>query len=137
MHLQTMNFKDWTSSVLYLVVGSCLLLNFASCSGTRSITKASAFPRQIETASKSHRYFLMHSGVDVFHVSSVIVEKSKQHFTVQLNKPDSAHLINISSTGTINEKCIHVFMKDSTSYTLDEPHTILFSKISRIELANK
>lgn len=125
-----MNNKDILKATLKLLI----FILFTNCSNTTSITKPSSFPRRIEAAKKNERYFVMHSGIDVYRVSSIIVEKSNQHFTVQLTKPDSLHLANLNNPSVLNEKLLHLFMKDSTSYTLDEPHTILLSRIARIEL---
>ncbi len=78
----------------------------------------------------------MHSGVDTFVITSVLVERSKQQFTVHLNRLDSLHRVNINNSKSLAGKQIHVYMRDSTSYTLDEPHTIPLSRVARIELTD-
>ena len=66
---------------------------------------------------------------------------------VQLNKLDSLRIVNVSDgeskrsrprkgeSPLINE--IHIYTKDSVSYTLDEPHTIPMEKLARIDLVGK
>lgn len=78
---------------------------------------------------------VMHSGVDTFAVTSVVVERSKRQFTVQLGKLDSLYQATLTAPAPA-KKPIHLFMRDSTSYTLDEPHTIPLNRIARIELAD-
>jgi hypothetical protein len=77
----------------------------------------------------------MHSGVDVYRIKSIEVEKSKQQFTVQLDKLDSLHLAGMKNPKSFGDKVIYLQMKDSASYTLDEPHTIPLKKVARIEVA--
>ena len=76
----------------------------------------------------------MHSGIDTFTVTSVVVEKSKKEFTVHLNKLDSLRRVSMKNPKRSGEKYIRMYMHDSTSYTLDEPHTLPLKKIARIEL---
>ena len=66
---------------------------------------------------------------------------------VQLNKLDSLRIVNVSDgeskrsrpkkgeSPLINE--IHIYTKDSVSYTLDEPHTIPMENLARIDLVGK
>lgn len=74
----------------------------------------------------------MHSGVDSFAVSSVVVERTKRQFTVQLGKLDSTYQATLTAPSS-GRQPLHLYMLDSTSYTLDEPHTISMTKIGRIE----
>jgi hypothetical protein len=76
----------------------------------------------------------MHSGVDTFAVTSLLVEKNKQDFTVHLNKLDSLRRSLLTNPGAVPQKLVHLYMTDSTSYTLDEPHTIPLKKVARIEM---
>lgn len=119
----------------FIFMGS-LTACFNGYDSTKPITESSSYRRVIERARKDKRYFIMHSGVDVYNIFSVEVERSRQQFTVQLHKVDSLHLANINTPKSLNEKFVHVFMRDSTSYTLDEPHTIPMNKVARIELAD-
>ena len=98
-------------------------------SGEQAMTASSAYPKMIERANKQKQYFIMHSGVDSYRIIQAEVEKTKQQFTVNLAKIDS-----VSATrNSASSKKLHMYMKDSTSYTLDEPHTIPISKIARIQ----
>ena len=78
----------------------------------------------------------MHSGVDTFAVTSLLVEKTKQQFTVHLDKLDSLHRLHFNNPKALGEKRIYLHMRDSASYTLDEPHTIPLARIEKIELAD-
>jgi hypothetical protein len=108
------------------------------CSGNiaapRTISKTSAYPKILKRADVDKRYLIMYSGVDTYHVKSVQVEKSRQQFTVHLAKLDSVHAAGLRNTGNTPEKLLHMYMRDSASYTLDEPHTIPMNKVARIEL---
>jgi hypothetical protein len=114
-------------------VFSCCLL---SCLSSNNISRTAAFPRAIEKGKRDKNYFIMHSGVDVYRIKSIEVEKSKQQFTVLLDRVDSIHLGGIKNPKSLNEKLTQLYMKDSTSYTLDEPHTIPLTKVARIEVAD-
>ena len=123
--------RFWSSAVFFLLVSS--LLSCASSNG--HITKMGAYPKAIERARKQHRPMVMHSGVDTFSVTSAIVEKSKRLFTVHLGKLDSLYHATLTVPSPA-KKPLHLFIRDSTSYTLDEPHTIPLNRIARIELAD-
>jgi hypothetical protein len=111
---------------------SCLL----SCVTHTYITRPSAFAKAIETGKKDKSYLVMHSGVDIYKIKSVEVEKSKEQFTVLLDRVDSLHMANMNNPKSFPEKLVHIRMKDSTSYTLDEPHTIPLTKVARIEVGD-
>ncbi|GEO07690.1 hypothetical protein [Segetibacter aerophilus] len=106
------------------------------------VTDASSYPRIIERAQKNKRYFIMQSGINFYTVTSVDVDKAKKQLTVTLDKVDSLRLVYFKNptsragqtqrTGTSHE--IHMYMKDSTSYTLDEPHTLPLNNVARVEL---
>ena len=121
---------------LVLIFLSCI--SFAACSTTGNNTDASpsGFPRMVERAKREKQNLLLHSGLDTFLITSVVVEKSRQDFTVHLNKLDSINRAIIRNTETGIGKQLHIYMRDSTLYTLDEPHTIPFAKVSRIKSVN-
>ncbi len=110
----------------------------------KSVTPTSAYPAAIDQASKDHRYFIMKSGINLYTVTSVDLDKAKQQMTVTLDKVDSSHLVNARNFGSKRYKPqkgepkvpseIRLYMKDSTSYTLDEPHTIPLNRVGRVEL---
>ena len=118
--------------LIILCLPGCLIQH----DDTKPITRTSAYPRLIDRAKKDKRYIIMHSGIDTYAVASVVVEKSKKEFTVHLNKIDSFHRVNMNNPKLSGEKYAHMYMRDSTSYTLDEPHTLLLKKIARIELVD-
>jgi hypothetical protein len=135
-------YKYFSSAICAFILAWVL----SACSNSyqgKSITRSSAFARTIERA-KDNRYTIMHSGLEVYHITSVQMDRARQQMTVQLDKVDSLHLSNVKTsesrantpkTGALGVTPeMHVYMKDSTSYTLDEPHTILLNKVARIEL---
>ena len=86
---------------------------------------------------------MLHSGINLYSITSVDIDKSKKQMTVQLDKADSLHLAGSKvATGTpLNgiqaaSQEMHLYMTDSTSYTLDEPHTIMLDKVARLEWVN-
>ena len=126
--------KSWINYILLITLSSlpgCYVHNT-----TGSITKASVFPKAIERAKKDKRYFIMYSGKDTFTVSSIMIENAKKEFTVQLDRVDSLHKANLNNPKALQGKQIFLYMHDSTSYTLDEPHTIPLTKVARIQLSN-
>ncbi|MDQ3844537.1 MAG: hypothetical protein M3342_11065 [Bacteroidota bacterium] len=127
-------FSYWSTIIISCILTCCLTYCSVQHDNTKPFTRTAAFPRVIERAKKDKRYFIMHSGVDTFVITSVLVERSKQQFTVHLNRLDSLHRVNMNNSKSLAGKQIHVYMRDSTSYTLDEPHTIPLSRVARIEL---
>jgi hypothetical protein len=119
--------------ISFAFIFSCCLL---SCLSGNNITRTVAFPRAIEKGKKDKNYFIMQSGVDVYRIKSIEVEKSKQQFTVLLDRVDSLHLAGKKKNKSLNEKLIELHMKDSTSYTLDEPHTIALNKVASIQVVD-
>jgi hypothetical protein len=81
----------------------------------------------------------MQSGINIYTVTSVDLDQAKKQMTVTLDKVDSLRLVNfknsVSQQNQQNDskKEIHIYMKDSTSYTLDEPHTIPLERIAKVE----
>ena len=135
------------SATFFAVIFSCAL---SGCSNSyikaKPVTAASSYPAVIEQAKKDQRYFLLKSGINLYTVTSVDLDKAKQQMTVTLDKVDSSRLVNVSnfesrrykprkgeSTGS---SAIHLYTTDSTSYTLDEPHTIPLNKVGRVELVD-
>ena len=123
---------------------------FYGCSNHYSagkvVDRVSSFPGKISTAQKEKRYFIMQSGVNIYSITSVDLDKDKQQMTVTLDKVDSSHLMFIKNPeirrtvakagDNNNNETIYLTMKDSTSYTLDEPHTIPIKTINRILMVN-
>lgn len=129
-----------TFTILFSIILSSCSNQYAQ---SNTITETSAYPKALERAMKNKRYFMMQSGLNIYTVTSIDVHKGKQQITVTLDKPDSMHLAwfknpGLRTTRTAEGKPaqreVHVFMKDSTSYTLDEPHTIPVNKVGRVEL---
>jgi len=131
------------SSLRKLLPAVAVGLIITACNPFRinPITQESVFPAALQRAKKDKEYMVFHSGVDVYAVKYVEVERARQQFTVLLDRIDStqkanyAHFLSRPAAGNspAGVRQVHVFTKDSTSYTLDEPHTIPFSNIARIE----
>ena len=121
-----------------LILPLLAFISFSACSTTGNNTDASpsGFPRMVERAKKDKQNLLLHSGLDTFLITSVVVEKSRQDFTVHLNKLDSINRAIIRNAESAKGKQLHIYMRDSTLYTLDEPHTIPFAKVARITSLN-
>ena len=108
-----------------------------------SVASVRAYPGVIERAKKDKKYFIMYSGVNIYTVVSVQVDKTKEHMTVQLDKVDTLQLSNGKTASPLGDNSgkvesstlskVYFYMKDSASYTLDEPHTIPLANVSRIE----
>ena len=125
-------------NLVYIFLLPVISITFFACSapGNNAQTGVSAYPRMVERAKKGHHSLLMHSGIDTFLITSVVVEKSRQDFTVHLNRLDPANRVRLQDPANSRGKQLHIYMRDSTLYTLDEPHTIPFAKVSRMETVN-
>src|SRR4051794_31005127 len=62
-----------------------------------NVTSASAFPDAIDRASKDKRYFIMKSGINIYTITSVDLDRAKQQMTVTLDKVDSSHLVYLKN----------------------------------------
>jgi hypothetical protein len=140
-----MKFSKYLNTIIFALIflsfiSGCLTHRYQS--GT--VTSTAAYPAIIERAKKDKRYFIMYSGINIYSVVSVQVDKAKEHMTVQLDKVDSARLTNNTIADTVGynsgkgkpltTSIIHLYTKDSTSYTLDEPHTIPLANVAKIEM---
>ena len=135
---------------LHAVVILAALFILPGCSGnyykTTTLTRKAKYARAIEKAKEDKQYFILYSGINIYSVTSVDVDKPKQQFTVQLDKVDSMNMANLGDSGTKRPRPktgegsslskILVYMSDSTSYTLDEPHTLPIDKVAKIELVH-
>ncbi len=135
-------------AAFFALISLCAL---SGCSNSyvkaKTVTPASAYPAAIEQANRDNRSFILHSGINVYTITTYQLNKEKQKLDVQLNKLDSLHIVNVSDqesgrarpkkgeSSLINE--IHIYTKDSVSYTLDEPHTIPLENLARIDLVGK
>ena len=131
--------KTFRNCFMYIVV--CALFYILSGCSTHAIPangaiSRSAYPAAIERAQKKKWYMVLHSGINVYSITSVQVDKAKQQATVQLDRVDSLYLITGSQpapSARSRTSAMHWYTSDSTSYTLDEPHTIVLDKVTRME----
>jgi hypothetical protein len=129
------------AAIVLFAFWACASSNFHS----KPVTDTSSYPSIIERAKKNKRYFIMQSGINVYNVTSVDLDKAKKQLTVTLDKVDSLRLVYFKNPGLKQGQTqravdatheIHMYMKDSTSYTLDEPHTLLLNNVARVELSD-
>ena len=119
-----------------------VLLAASGCAGklTGTVTSQSKYPAAIERAKKNKRYMVLHSGVNLYSITSAEIDKARKQVTVQLDKVDSSYLIPKAMRQAPSQGKpplapeTHLYMSDSTSYTLDEPHTIMLNKVARVEV---
>ena len=146
--ITSMKTLRFYSTAFFALISLCAL---SGCSNSyiksKSVTPASAYPAAIEQANRDNRAFILHSGINVYTITSYQLNKEKQKMDVQLNKLDSLHVVSVSGgesgrsrpkkreSSLIKE--IHIYTKDSIDYTLDEPHTIPMEKVARIDLVGK
>ena len=122
----------------YCVPVSCFFLFYllAACSSqsypANTTISRSSYPAAIERAKKNKWYMVLHSGINVYAITAVQVDKAKQQATVQLDKVDSSY-IAVAGAAKGKAASMHWYTNDSTSYTLDEPHTIVLDKVVRME----
>ena len=126
----------------YCVPVSCFFLFYllTACSSqsypANTPISRSSYSAAIERAKKNKWNMVLHSGINVYAITSVQVDKAKQQATVQLDKVDSSYMaVSNPSAGAAKGKtaAMHWYTSDSTSYTLDEPHTIVLDKVVRME----
>ena len=113
---------------------------------SKSVIDASDYPAAIERAKKDKRSFILHSGMNVYTITAVQLDHAKQNIHVQLNKLDSLHIVRVAGPNNNQQRPaknssapgeIHVYMKDSTSYLLEEPYTLSLDKVAKIDLVGK
>jgi hypothetical protein len=125
---------------IFFAVGACS----THTPEAKTITPESKYPSIIARSLTNKRSCILHSGINVYNVTSVQVDHGKQQMTVQLNKPDSSQLAfykGVEAGNYHHQKGeakqggqTHIFMADSTSYTLDEPHTLPLNKVAKVEV---
>lgn len=133
-----------------IIFGFIFSFGMSACSNYNFKVKpvpASRYAKAIERAKKDKRYFILQSGINIYNVTSVDLDKAKQQMTVTLDKVDSMQLVYFKNPeisprksadeGSALQPEIYVYMKDSTSYTMDEPHTIPLQNVAKIELLRK
>jgi hypothetical protein len=123
--------KGINSFGIYLLV-SLLGIIFSCRTSNEIITKPSSFARTLNKANRHKEPLLMYSGVDTFVVTHLMVENRRRDITVQLDRLDSVRRAALLNTNGVQKKGVQLYMVDSTSYTLLEPHTIPLNKIARI-----
>ncbi|MDQ6813632.1 MAG: hypothetical protein M3040_07850 [Bacteroidota bacterium] len=138
-------FRLYHAMIFATIFFSALWACSNQISQSKTISQSNEYPATLEKAMKNKRYFLMQSGINLYTVTSLDLDKAKKQMTVTLDKVDSLHLAqfknaalrsNKRNEGASMQPQINVYLKDSTSYTLDEPHTISVNNVARIELIN-
>ena len=137
-----MNISWPSRNYLLILVLTCVLWGCASQYTSGTLTNKSRYARVIEKAREDKRSMMLHSGINLYSITSVQVDKARKQMTVQLDMPDSINRTdaNNAAVGTVTPRTasqasttqLHVHMSDSTSYTLDEPHTLSLAKVAKI-----
>ena len=112
---------------------------------TRPVSSSADFPAVLETSRKKDRAFILHSGLNIYAVSSLELDKPKENMHVQLKKLDSVQVVQVDAPGKTTDKAaaagrpneVHLYMKDSASYLLEEPYTIPLARVARIDILGK
>jgi|GEM_PF-3344293 len=140
------SYKTCRTAVFAFGVSLALLACASHHYTASTVTAASDYATVIERAQKKHRYIIMQSGINLYTVTSVDMDKARQQMTVTLDKLDSTKFLNtagLGSTGynpakgkTVALPQLHIHLSDSTSYTYDEPHTIPMVKVGRLEVVD-
>lgn len=140
-------FRFWNTTFFAFIFSCALSGCFNSYVKAKPVTPASAYPAAIQQAKQDNRSFILHSGTNVYSIYHVELDQASQALTVQLHKLDSLYIVNVEKpesgpsttkrgeTAKINQ--IHIYTKDSISYTLDEPHTIPLENVEKIDLLGK
>jgi len=126
-----MQYRNFSNMIIFSL---WLFVALSACHTPNVVTKPSAFAKTIKKANIDKRPFLMYSGVDTFVITHIMIENARREMTVQLDRIDSIQRMNLIYPNTLQKKQVVLYMHDSTSYTLDEPHTIPIRKIARIQL---
>ncbi len=116
--------------LVLFVIAAFMAACSSGANSTSTVTARSKYPGILEQAKKDKWPMMMHSGVNRYAINSVELDKDKQQMTVQLQPADSA--LQAAGAGSPSS-LLHVYLTDSTSYTLDEPHTIPLEKVARME----
>lgn len=127
-------FHNSTTAIFTAII----LIAFWGCShyiAANPATDVSSYPSLLERAKKAKKYFIMQSGINIYTVTSVDLDQAKKQMTVTLDKVDSVRLVHFKNPSVRENKQKEIFllMKDSTSYTLDEPHTIPLERVAKVE----
>ncbi|HZG24157.1 MAG TPA: hypothetical protein VEZ17_06225 [Chitinophagaceae bacterium] len=127
---------------LLVLVLSMVLWGCASQNTSGTLTNKSRYAGVLEKARIDKRSMMLHSGINLYTITNVQVDKAHRQFTVQLDMPDSIHRTdaNNAAVGTATPNAagqsgsarLHVHMSDSISYTLDEPHTLSMDKVAKM-----
>lgn len=136
-----MKITSYTTIIVSALFISLALLSCSNHSFTaKPVASNSQYPKALERAQKKHWYMFMQSGLNQYTIAYVDLDQAKQQMTVTLNKVDSLQLLNatniannLTQKGQSAKRQLRVYMSDSTSYTLDEPHTISLTKVARME----
>ena len=131
--------KTFRNCCLYISISAFFYLT-SGCSNhavpVNGPVSRSGYPAAIERAQKKKWYMVLHSGINVYSITAVQLDKAKQQATVQLDRVDSLYLTpgsQLAPSAKSRTASMHWYTSDSASYTLDEPHTIALDKVTRME----
>lgn len=136
------------STILFAFIFSCALSGcFQYYFKAKPVIPTSAYPAAVEQAKQNNRFFILHSGTKAYTITSLQVDQAKQQMELQLDQIDSLHTLYVNKpqnrryrpvkgqSRVLTE--IHLYLKDTGSYSLNESFTLPFAKVSKIELLQK
>ncbi|MCW3115516.1 MAG: hypothetical protein JWR18_3912 [Segetibacter sp.] len=110
--------------------------------------KATAqYPVALERGKQEDRFFILHSGSKTYAISTIEVNREKQQLELKLDKLDTPHTVYTTrprhrvykskkgQSPVLTE--IHLYLKDTPSYALNEPLILPIEKVNKLELLEK
>lgn len=129
--------KKSLALILFGFIASCMKHYYNPTPVQRS-----DYAKQMEKAIKKHHFIYLKSGINLYQVMSLDTDRAKDDVTVTLHQVDSTHQYYFKNpydrrtrskeSNWPNKPELKIYLQDSSSYTLDEPHTIPIARIDSI-----
>lgn len=83
-------------TTLFAFIFSCTLSGcFQHYFNVNPVAQTSAYPTVIEQAKQMDRYFILHSGKNVYAITTIQLDEAKQQMELQLNELDTLHTVYV------------------------------------------
>ncbi len=143
-----MKIYRFCCTILFAFIFSCALSGcFQYYFKAKPVIPVSAYPAAVEQAKQENRFFILHSGTKAYNITSLQVDQAKQQMELELGQIDSLHTLYVTKPQSRRYRAvkgqsrvlteIHLYLKDTGSYSLNEPLTLPFARVSKIELLQK
>lgn len=111
------------------------------------VDAAARYPVAIERAKQEYRFFILHSGSKAYAISTIEVNRDKQQLELKLDNLESPHTVYTEGpqkrvyrpqkgeSEVLTE--IHLYVRDTAAYTLNEPLILPIEKVNKLELLEK